>query len=238
MPSAFRGARPSHPRRACGRRAPLVLGGWMHGSPASCPGGHPRIRRPPPRRAATFSLADGTKRQFGTAQGRLSGFLGLSWPRRRPKTPGRGRPPFPRGRGHRTKPPFCATSGRNGGGATPGTRSRRVRHAPARAPLPPALRPQGDSARLRAHAGSRARPVIRHALPSKGPRHMPGPLARAIGCPARQPYDALPRSGWSSDGAAPKSRRVYSSFGLSKICSAVPSSTARPPFMTTMRSEM
>ena len=156
MPSAFRGARPSHPRRACGRRAPLVLGGWMHGSPAPCPGGHPRIRRPPLRRAATFSLRNGTKRQFGTVRRGLPGSLGRSWPRRRPKTPGRGRPPFPRGRGHRTKPPFCATSGRKGGGATPGTRSRRVRR-----PSPPGGGPcrlRGDFARLRAHAGSRARP--------------------------------------------------------------------------------
>ncbi len=69
---------------------------------------------------ATFSLRNGTKRQFGTVRRGLPGSLGLSWPRRRPKTPGRGRPPFPRGRGHRTKPPFCATSGRKGGGATPG----------------------------------------------------------------------------------------------------------------------
>ncbi len=231
MPSAFRGARPSHPRRACGRRAPLVLGGWMHGFPAPCPGGHPRIRRPPPRRAATFSPRNGTKRQFGTAQGRLSGSLGLSRPRRRPKTPGRGRPPFPRGRGHRTKPPFCATSGRKGGGATPGTRSRRVPPprapprggalraraargaprglappprggrpsrplptprglasipAPARAPLPPggpcALGATSPACGLMPGRG-RA-PATRHELPSKGPRHMPGPLARAIGCPA------------------------------------------------------
>ncbi len=172
MPSAFRGARPSHPRRACGRRAPLVLGGWMHGFPAPCPGGHPRIRRPPPRRAATFSLADGTKRQFGTVRRGLPGSLGLSWPRRRPKTPGRGRPPFPRGRGHRTKPPFCATSGRKGGGATPGTRSRRVRHAPARAP------PQG---RLRGEARCGRGPLAAR----------PGALRRL---PATLPPAAPPRS--------------------------------------------
>ena len=42
----------------------------------------------------------------------------------------------------------------------------------------------------------------------------------------------------SEDGAAPSRSRVYSSLGLLNTCSAVPSSTARPPFITTMRSEM
>ena len=82
-----------------------------------------------------------------------------------------------------------------------------------------------------------ARPRCPCRWQAEGPRICRGPLlVRSV--VLRGAYDALPRSGWSRDGAAPKSRRVYSSFGLSKICSAVPSSTARPPFMTTMRSEM
>ncbi len=301
MPSAFRGARPSHPRRACGRRAPLVLGGWMHGSPAPCPGGHPRIRRPPPRRAAsamprrerpprapprggapraraarrrapgpcappatlppaappavsrlsprrfraydpasscvaaftvsslasarqrrapgstgscipppaagapaalavwslagslpvlpssvtaTFSLRNGTKRQFGTVRRGLPGSLGRSWPRRRSKTPGRGRPPFPRGRGHRTKPPFCATSGRKGGGAPRGL-------APPPGGGDPLARCRPPRSRVYPRAGASAPPGLA-ALGATSPAcgRMPGrgrALRPGMHCQARGP---------------------------------------------------